>query len=53
MSNITCQNGQLTRAEYKAGIKRDLCTEPSSTMVLRKTEAGTEYEVHLCVGHAR
>lgn len=52
MSNITCQNGQLTKAEYKAGVKRELCTEASTTTVTRNLPSGTEYIVYLCEKHS-
>jgi hypothetical protein len=52
MSSITCQNGQLTKAEYKAGIKRELCTNTSTKLVTRTLPSGTEYVVYLCEEHS-
>lgn len=47
-----CQYGQLTRAEYLAGIRRPLCTRPSTEVFEQTSGPGAPYVLHLCFDHA-
>lgn len=48
----TCQYGQLTKTEYQRGVRRERCSNPSTTAVERKSESGTTYVVYLCNVHS-